>query len=227
MLRLLDDPDSWWVRRAEAVLDLVDIIRLDHFRGFAGYWAVPYGETTAINGRWETGPGKILFDSIRKKLGSLPIIAEDLGLITPDVHTLRNDLGFPGMKVLQFAFDSDTGNDYLPHRYDKNCVVYTGTHDNDTTAGWFEKLDDKRRDFVKSYAPSGDKTASSDLLRLAWSSTAKIAVAPLQDILGLGSSARMNTPGTASGNWQWRFERKMLTDKASERLRSITELYQR
>ncbi|MCP4400897.1 MAG: 4-alpha-glucanotransferase [bacterium] len=218
---------TWWIERFKKSFELVDIVRVDHFRGFAKYWRVPAGETTAINGSWEPGPGEDLFRTIEDALGKLPIIAEDLGVITPDVVELRDAFDFPGMKILQFAFDSGEDNDYLPHSYDKNCVVYTGTHDNDTTKGWFEKAGEDDKHAVRSYLQSDGDDICWDFIQAAWSSVADIAMVPLQDLLGLGSEARMNTPSTLGNNWAWRFSRDMIPQEALERLKLFTKIYGR
>ena len=198
---------SWWLDRLAADFARYDFLRLDHFRGFEAYWEVPATEQTAINGRWVPGPGAALFEAAARRFGSLPIIAEDLGLITPAVKRLRRSLGFPGMRVLQFAFDSDALNDHLPHNYERECVVYTGTHDNDTTRSWFSSAPAKSRAYLQRYfgrkvTPS---TVARDLTALAYSSVAVWAIVPLQDVLGLGASGRMNLPGRLGGNWGWRF----------------------
>ncbi len=218
---------QWWIDRVKANLVVSDIIRIDHFRGFAAYWAVPFGETTAINGEWVAAPGKELFRAIEKALGTLPIIAEDLGLITPDVIDLRDTFNFPGMKILQFAFDSGEENDYLPHTYDKNCVVYTGTHDNDTVLGWYQKAKAEDKKFVQDYlnVTCDDKNVANEFIRAAWASTAVIALAPLQDVLGLGSETRINTPGVAAVNWMWRYKSTQLTSDVAANLRKITKTY--
>lgn len=218
----------WWVERVKGNLDLYDLIRIDHFRGFAAYWAVPFGESTAVNGQWRPAPGHELFDTIRKELGNLPIIAEDLGVITPDVEELRDHFGFPGMKVLQFAFNPMKGNEYLPHNYPHaNCICYTGTHDNNTTLGWFNDLDEETRSNVIRYLPGGGENTVWKFIRLAWSSVASVAIVPMQDVLELGSKARMNTPGKPSGNWQWRFQAAEYDPEITRKLRCITELYDR
>lgn len=219
---------KWWVDRVRANLSTCDIIRIDHFRGFEAYWAVPYGDDTAINGQWVKGPGIDLFDKIKEELGELPIIAEDLGLMTQGVIDLRDATGFPGMKILGFAFDSEEENDYLPHTYTKNCVVYTGTHDNDTLIGWFTKAKEKDKQFARDYLNSQtDDNIHWDAIRGAWSSVANMAIAPIQDFLGLGSEARINTPGVASGNWQWRLKDGVLTDELAERIAKLTKIYSR
>ena len=219
---------SWWVERVRANLSTCDIIRIDHFRGFEAYWAVPYGDDTAINGQWEPGPGIDLFNAIKSQLGELPIIAEDLGLMTQGVIDLREATGFPGMKILGFAFDSGEENDYLPHTYTKNCVVYTGTHDNDTLIGWFQKAKEEDRQFARDYLNSrSDDEIHWDAIRGAWSSVACMAISPVQDFLGLGSEARINTPGVAAGNWQWRLRHGVLTDELAERIAKLTRVYSR
>ena len=219
---------SWWVERVRANLSTCDIIRIDHFRGFEAYWAVPYGDDTAINGQWEPGPGIDLFNAIKSQLGELPIIAEDLGLMTQGVIDLREVTGFPGMKILGFAFDSGEENDYLPHTYTKNCVVYTGTHDNDTLIGWFQKAKEEDRQFARDYLNSrSDDEIHWDAIRGAWSSVANMAISPVQDFLGLGSEARINTPGVAAGNWQWRLRHEVLTDELAERIAKLTRVYSR
>ena len=219
---------SWWVERVRANLSTCDIIRIDHFRGFEAYWAVPYGDDTAINGQWEPGPGIDLFNAIKSQLGELPIIAEDLGLMTQGVIDLREATGFPGMKILGFAFDSGEENDYLPHTYTKNCVVYTGTHDNDTLVGWFQKAKEEDREFARNYLNSrADEEIHWDAIRGAWSSVACMAISPVQDFLGLGSEARINTPGVAAGNWQWRLKHGVLTDELAERIAKLTRVYSR
>ena len=219
---------SWWVERVRANLSTCDIIRIDHFRGFEAYWAVPYGDETAVNGQWEPGPGIDLFNAIKSQLGELPIIAEDLGLMTQGVIDLREATGFPGMKILGFAFDSGEENDYLPHTYTKNCVVYTGTHDNDTLVGWFQKAKEEDREFARNYLNSrADEEIHWDAIRGAWSSVACMAISPVQDFLGLGSEARINTPGVASGNWQWRLKQGVLTNELAERIAKLTKIYSR
>ncbi|MFM2061059.1 MAG: hypothetical protein RLZZ507_729 [Cyanobacteriota bacterium] len=219
---------KWWVQRFEAMLDYVDIIRIDHFRGFEAYWAVPQGEETAINGEWVEAPGVAFFEVIKQKLGKLPILAEDLGIITPEVEALRDQFEFPGMKVLHFAFGSDPGNPFLPFNYPRNAVVYTGTHDNDTTLGWFNTANDYEKQnlllYLGSISPDG---INWDFIRLALSSIANQAIIPLQDVLGLGTEARMNYPSTAEGNWEWRYQREVLTKELSDRLKILTKLYGR
>ena len=219
---------KWWVDRVKANLSTCDIIRIDHFRGFDEYWAVPYGDKTAENGTWCPGPRTDLFNAIKNELGELPIIAEDLGTMTQGVIDLREATGFPGMKILGFAFDSKEENDYLPHTYTKNCVVYTGTHDNDTLIGWFTKANEDDKQFARNYLNSrSDTEIHWDAIRGAWSSVASMAIAPIQDFLGLGSEARINTPGVAAGNWQWRLRDGVLTDELAERIAKLTKVYSR
>ncbi len=225
--RMEDDGFKWWIRRVEANLEMVDIIRIDHFRGLAAYWAVPSGEETAINGEWIPAPGKKMFQAILKKLGDLPIMAEDLGVITPDVEELRDHFGFPGMKILQFAFDSGEENDYLPHTYNKNCIVYTGTHDNDTIVGWYNAAQPKDKEWAMDYINGNKKEVAWSFLRAAWASTALIAIAPLQDFMGLGTEHRMNIPGTPLENWTWRFTEKQLDSEIKNKLKHLNSLYNR
>jgi 4-alpha-glucanotransferase len=220
----------WWVDRLRALLAHVDVVRLDHFRGFGAAWHVPAGAPTARSGRWVPGPGGEFFDAVRKELGALPFIAEDLGLITPDVHALRDRFRVPGTRVLQFAFDGHADNPYLPRNYVANTVVYTGTHDNPTTREWYEALpDDQRRNFWSLLKCSGgdSREAVLALMGLAWSSIAALAIAPLQDVLDLGPEARMNVPGRAEGNWRWRCTEQMLTGPAFEWLRELTTISSR
>lgn len=225
--RLKERNFDWWVERVKASNDIYDIIRIDHFRGFEAYWSVPFEDETAMNGEWVKGPGNELFDVLKRELGNLPIIAEDLGVITEPVEKLRDDFDFPGMKILQFAFHSKDGNTYLPHNYQRNAIVYTGTHDNDTICGWYNTLEDFARDNVHTYLASDGDDIHWKMIRLAWASTAKIAIAPLQDFLGLGSKGRMNTPGIADGNWQWRFHEKDLTEDMSRVILFFTKLFDR
>ena len=221
------DGYAWWVARFRQTFKTVDIARLDHFRGFAAYWEVPAGETTAINGQWVDGPGADLFDAVRSALGTLPIIAEDLGLITPDVHALREQFQLPGMKVLQFAFPTDAEHPYLPHNYEPNCVVYTGTHDNDTTLGWYHSIDAEEKRNLHRYLGPTPEPMPWALIRLAYASVADVAVIPLQDILGLGTEARMNTPGKGCGNWSWRYRAHDLHTELHDRLLDLALTYGR
>jgi len=217
----------WWTNRIKASFEMYDFVRIDHFRGFEAYWSVPFGDKTAQHGKWVDAPGTELFKTIKERLGELPVIAEDLGIITPEVENLRDNFGLPGMKILQFAFHSDEADGYLPHNYTPNFIVYTGTHDNDTLAGWYKHLDHHIRKKLLEYLDADDKTVIRKMIRLAWSSVAEIAVIPLQDLLELGSESRMNTPGTPSGNWQWRFTRDQLTDEKAGWLAYITKMYNR
>jgi len=228
----------WWIDRLRATLQTVDILRIDHFRGFAACWEVPGGDKTAERGSWVNVPGRELFTTLRSAFGELPIIAEDLGVITPDVEALRDDFGFPGMRVLQFAFSGDSKTIDLPHNYIRNCVVYTGTHDNDTTVGWFrseagkgstrnaEEIE-RERAYCLRYLKTDGRKIHWDMIRAAWASVANTAVTPLQDLLGLDSRARMNLPASEQGNWQWRYRGGSLTRKLSERLAEMTTLYGR
>ncbi|HYX27704.1 MAG TPA: 4-alpha-glucanotransferase [Pyrinomonadaceae bacterium] len=236
--RMLADGFKWWIERVRATLQMVDIARIDHFRGFAACWEIPGGDKTAECGRWVEAPGRELFTAIRNALGELPIIAEDLGVITPDVEKLRDDFGFPGMRILQFAFSSDTRNIDLPHNYTQNVVVYTGTHDNDTTFGWFNSVAGEgstrtaaqiecERNFCLKYLQTEGREIHWDFMRAVLASVANTAIVPMQDVLGLGTEARMNLPNSTSGNWVWRFEGNSLTDEVAERLRGLTELYGR
>jgi 4-alpha-glucanotransferase len=217
---------SWCMDRLRSLLCHVDAIRLDHFRGFAAAWHVPAGSPTARSGRWVSGPGADFFSTAQRELGALPFIAEDLGLITADVHALRDQFHLAGTRVLQFAFDGDTANPHLPHNYSTNTVVYTGTHDNPPTRVWFEELPgEQRRNFRTYCKKSGSQAvdAALELLALAWSSPAELAIAPLQDLLNLGAEARMNVPGRADGNWRWRATKDMLSNPAFEWLRELTK----
>jgi 4-alpha-glucanotransferase len=216
----------WCVDRLRALLTRVDVIRLDHFRAFAAAWHVPAEAPTAQTGQWVAGPGAEFFRAVEKDLGTLPFIAEDLGLITPDVTALREEFRLPGMRVLQFAFDGKTDNPYLPDNYVPNTVAYTGTHDNPTTRGWYEALSDTEQLTVWRYLGRGGGAASEvapALMRVAWESVAALAIAPIQDLLDLGNEARMNVPGRAEGNWRWRCTEEMLSTRAFEWLRDLTE----
>lgn len=215
----------WWIDRVRALLAHVDVIRLDHFRAFAAAWHIPAGAPTAQSGRWVPGPGAELFSAVQRELGALPFFAEDLGLITPDVYALRDQFHLPGTRVLQFAFDGSPDNPYLPHNYVPNTVVCTGTHDNPTTRDWFEELPDDQRQNVWNYLklPGGESNEVAwELIRLAWSSVAALAITPLQDVLNLGREARMNVPGITEDNWRWRCTDEMLATPAFQRLRDLT-----
>ncbi len=216
-----------WISRLRSALELVDLIRLDHFRGFEAYWAVPASSATAESGQWIKGPGEDFFLALQKGLGRLPLIAEDLGVITPEVEAIRTHFGLPGMRILQFAFGGAQEDRFLPHHYDRNTVVYTGTHDNDTTHGWFGSLTETEQRFLRRYAPSTDGDIAWDLIRLAWASVADLAVVPLQDVLCLGRQARMNRPGTSTGNWRWRATAEQVSADRLVKLAELTEVYQR
>jgi 4-alpha-glucanotransferase len=230
---------EWWVKRFRHAFSMFDMVRLDHFRGFEAYWEVPGDATTASSGRWMPGPGIDFFRAVKTKLGELPLIAEDLGVITPAVEALRDELGAPGMRVLQFAFGNDAkAADYRPHNYPRHCVVYTGTHDNDTAVGWFESKAgegttrtaeeiSRERAAALAYLGSNGDDIAWDMIRLAWSSVAEFAIAPLQDVVKMGSEARMNLPGTTGGNWRWRVDPAQLTPQVARRLRELTEIYER
>jgi 4-alpha-glucanotransferase len=224
---------QWWINRIQATLRQVDIIRIDHFRGFEAYWEVPAGEETAIKGQWVKAPGKELFETVKEALGELPILAEDLGVITPEVEALRDRFGFPGMKVLQFAFDAKEAgnlnptNDFLPHNHSFRSVVYTGTHDNDTTQGWYSERSAEERDLIRRYLSRDDHDVVWDFIRLAMASVACYAVIPLQDVFNLGSDARMNRPAILGGNWTWRYRPQALNAWSSSRLREMVNLYGR
>ena len=213
--------------RVRTTLAQVDLIRIDHFVGFDRAWHIPHGSKTAEEGEFVPGPGADFFSSVRRQLGGLPFIAEDLGLVTPEVEQLRDDFEMPGMLILQFAFGGATENRFLPHNYVHNAVVYTGTHDNDTTRGWFESITDREREHLHRYTGRDGSDVVWDLIRLAWASVANYAVAPLQDVLDLGPEARMNLPGQAGGNWSGRFRWDQLTDEVIGRLREETVLFGR
>ncbi|MEG4321881.1 MULTISPECIES: 4-alpha-glucanotransferase [unclassified Microcoleus] len=214
---------QWWVQRFEAIFAYVDVTRIDHFRGFDAYWAVKRGQETAMEGEWINAPGTALFEVINEKFGNLPIIAEDLGVITPEVEALRDRFEFPGMKILQFAFGAGPGDPFLPFNYDRNCVVYTGTHDNDTTVGWFNQLQNYERDEVLRYLGCIDPQGIHwSLIRMGWFSIANLAIVPFQDLLGLDTDARMNFPGKAEGNWGWRYRGEALNWEVRDRLKTMT-----
>jgi len=208
-------------------LVLFDVIRVDHFRGFAGYWEVKFGQPTAEIGRWVKGPGASFFASIEKAFPELPIIAEDLGEITPDVIELREKFHLPGMKILQFAFGSTSSDPFLPHNYIQNCVAYTGTHDNDTSQGWYKAASEKEKDYARRYLARSGAEIAWDMIRSVWSSVAMIAIAPMQDFLNLGTESRMNYPGRAGGNWCWRMPSGSLEVSLMRRIRETNSLYGR
>ena len=218
---------AWWIARIRVLLESVDWIRLDHFRGFESYWAVPAGEKTAERGRWCPGPGRALFEALNQALGRLPFLAEDLGIITPEVEALRDSLDLPGMKILQFAFGGDASNTHLPHHHSIKSVVYTGTHDNDTTGGWLKSVDKSTRQHIREYLNLSRNPRIFDLIQAAYASVAALAVIPLQDALELGTSARMNTPSKTDGNWAWRARPGECSSARAERLRARAELYGR
>jgi 4-alpha-glucanotransferase len=218
------DGYRWWVERLRATLERVDLVRLDHFRGFGGYWEVPAGEPTAINGRWVRGPGHELFDALRNALGALPLVAEDLGLISQDVIDLRKELGLPGMRVLQFGFGGDASNPHLPHNHEADLVVYTATHDNDTSLGWYTGESPEIQHKVRTYTGSDGEGMHWALIRETVKSVAETAIFPLQDVLGLGSEARLNFPGVPSGNWSWRYRAEQLDGTLADALRELTVL---
>lgn len=218
---------SWWIDRFKVMLELFDIIRVDHFRGFEASWQVEAGEKTAVNGRWVKAPGGLLFDTLFSTFGKLPIIAEDLGVITSEVTALRDLYGFPGMKIEQFAFDSDSLNPYLPHNHEKNCVVYSGTHDNDTTVGWYKSLTENQLKRVSDYVGTPQNEGSEGVMRTVYMSVANTAIIPFQDLLHLGSEARMNIPGTASDNWKWRFSWNMVSSNLASDIHNLLDCYGR
>ncbi len=215
----------WWTERFRRAFELVDVTRVDHFRGFVAAWAVPGGAETAVEGHWRRGPGSALFRAVERELGTLPIVVEDLGVITPPVHRLRDELGYPGMRVLQFGFTGRASNHNAPANYPERCVLYTGTHDHDPLAGWWEHVPDAvRRRAAAAWREAGidEPEPAWSLLRLAYSTGAALAIVQMQDVLDLGREARFNTPGTVEGNWRWHLEPGHLTDALAERLREAT-----
>jgi 4-alpha-glucanotransferase len=223
---------AWWIDRFKATLQYVDIVRIDHFRGFEAYWQVPAGETTAMNGEWIKGPDAKFFEVLKSAIGSLPVMAEDLGIITPEVETLRDRFEFPGMRILQFAFGGDPANPYLPHHYVHNAVVYPGTHDNDTAIGWWSKASDAEKQHVAKYlgyaSPDEIQEINWEFIHLALASVADLAILPLQDVLGLDGRARMNDPSVNEGQWRWRYSNSdLLTPEVRNRLLERTQLYSR
>ena len=224
------DGYQWWIRRIQYLCQVYDVLRIDHFRAFAGYYAIPYGDTTAKNGRWKQGPGMKLFDAVEKAIGKQRIIAEDLGHVTDDVRKLLKDSGFPGMKVLQFAFDrrDDNGKEYLLHNFIEHCVAYTGTHDNDTILGWFEDAAKEDTSYAREYLKiENDDALNWDMMDALWGSKAELAIVTAQDILGLGSEARMNEPSTVGKNWQWRALPGVFTEELAEKIYQRMEKYER
>ncbi len=225
--RIAADDFHWWLERFRSQLELFDIIRLDHFRGFEKYWEIPARAKTAIKGRWVEGPGAALFERLAEEFGDLPLVAENLGLITPEVEALRRKLALPGMEILQFAFDSGPDNPYLPHNHEQQAVVYTGTHDNDTSLGWYKGLDEADRQVVDEYLGLPSEPMPWPLIRAALASVAELAILPMQDILALGSEHRMNIPGTAADNWKWRFDWAQAEPDLADRMRHLVQLYGR
>jgi 4-alpha-glucanotransferase len=237
--RMAAEGYSWWIERFQSAFRIFDMLRVDHFRGFEAYWEVPGGEKTAQNGRWIKGPGAKLFSAVEAKLGPLPILAENLGVITPEVEAIRNRFGFPGMAILQFAFGNDPqGPSFRPHNYPRNVVAYTGTHDNDTIAGWWsskpgegsirtEQDIRKEREFTRAYLHLNDEEINWAFIRTLMASVADTVIFPLQDVIGAGAEARMNIPGTATGNWRWRMRREALDQSIASRLRQFVEVYDR
>lgn len=222
------DDYAWWTKRIDAMAKLYDIVRIDHFRGFDSYYAIPAGDDTAKNGKWKKGPGMDLFTTLEQKLGKLPIIVEDLGFLTPSVHKLLKDSGFPGMKVIQFAFDSREDSDYLPHNYPKHCVVYTGTHDNDTVMGWIKTAPKASVKYAKEYLNlTKEEGYNWGMMRGAWASVADMAIVPMQDLIGLGTEARINVPSTLGDNWKWRATEDQITNQLAKKLYKYTAMYAR
>ena len=224
---LREEEYRWWIERFKATLEMVDIVRLDHFRGFEACWEIPGDVPTAEIGRWVPGPGTAFLQELQTTLGELPIIAEDLGIITPEVTALRDEFNLPGMKILQFGFEGDPQHEFLPHNYPRRCVAYTGTHDNDTSKGWYESAPEGARAFCRRYLGSDGRNISWDMARALWTSVAEWVVVPLQDVFGMGSEARMNYPGTLEKNWRWRFTEKQLSQELAARLRDLSLLYGR
>ena len=222
-----DQGYAWWIERIRHLFELVDIVRIDHFRGFAAYWEIPADEPTAVHGRWVPGPGEGLFNALAGALGEMPIIAEDLGVITPEVHALRRKFALPGMRILQFAFGDDCANPFLPHNHEADTVVYSGTHDNDTTVGWWASASEKERDHVRRYFGTHGDDIAWTFIRAALASVADTAIVPMQDVLELGSAARMNQPAVADGWWEWRMRWEQVQPWHAERLAELTRLYRR
>lgn len=220
---------KWWVDRIRQSLNLYDVLRIDHFKGFESYWSIPYGDDTAENGEWIKGPGIKVFNAIKDELGDVNIIAEDLGTLTEETIKLRNNTGFPGMKILTFGFDSDSKNPFLPHNYEKNFIVYTGTHDNDTVRGWMETTAPKEqvKNAIEYLGLSKEEGYNWGFIRGAWSSIADIAIAQMQDFLDLGNEARINLPSTLGNNWRWRVKGSLITDDLAEKIKKLTEIYGR
>jgi 4-alpha-glucanotransferase len=225
---MANDGYAWWISRLCHTLEMVDLVRLDHFRGFASYWEVPAGAATAVTGQWRQGPGRRFFDALQSALGELPLVAEDLGEITSDVVELREEIGIPGMAILHFAFSPEPRSTFIPYALQRDHVVYTGTHDNNTTVGWFlEDASEAEKDLVRRYTASSGREIHWDLIRLAMASVADTAIVPHQDLAGLGADCRMNTPAVAEGNWQFRITPRMLSEGIQARLWDMVEAYGR
>ncbi|MGL5346306.1 MAG: 4-alpha-glucanotransferase [Peptostreptococcaceae bacterium] len=223
-----DSDYEWWIKRIEHAFTLYDVVRIDHFRGFDEYYSIPYGDKNAKSGKWEKGPGIKLFNVIKEKMGNVNIIAEDLGILTDSVKQLLKDTNYPGMKIIEFAFDSDETNDYLPHNYDRNCVVYTGTHDNSTICGWYKELNKEAKVMANNYInKSEDSDINWDLICLAMSSIANVCIIPAQDYLGLEDEARLNKPSTLSNNWTWRIKNDSFSKDIIEKMKTLTKIYAR
>lgn len=218
---------SWWAKRLNMCFTQADVVRIDHFRGFQAYWEIPASEPTAMNGRWVLGPSAHFFEAMEAQLGELPLIAEDLGVITPEVEALRDRFDFPGMKILQFAFGGERNSQFLPHNFNKNCVCYTGTHDNETVRGWYENATEDERDHLRRYMGIDGHDIAWDMIRLSLASAANTAVSTMQDLMDLGNEARMNFPGKVGGYWRWRYQPYMLNDSVKHRLLDLTRLYGR
>jgi 4-alpha-glucanotransferase len=226
--RMKEDDYQWWRNRFSQLLKMIDIIRIDHFRGFEATWYIPFGKENAIQGEWVESPGEDFFQTVFKYFGEIPILAENLGVITEEVENLRKKFNMPGMKVLQFAFeDFNPHNGFLPHNYEKNAVAYTGTHDNDTTLGWYNSMSDEVKHYVREYLESSGEQIHWDMIKAIFCSSAHYAIVPLQDFLGLGTEARMNFPSKIGDNWNWRYKREALSDGLKNRLRRLNELYGR
>ncbi|HEY5604770.1 MAG TPA: 4-alpha-glucanotransferase [Gammaproteobacteria bacterium] len=225
--RMAKDHFEWWIERFHVAFTLYDAVRVDHFRGFEAFWEINAREETAMNGRWVKAPGEALFATLRRSIGELPIVVEDLGTITPEVHALREQFGWPGMKILQFAFDGAEDNPYLPHNHIKNCVVYTGTHDNDTTLSWYEDLPAHTQEYIMQYLNHPSEPMPWALVECAFRSVADWAIVPMQDLLSLGKGHRMNTPGVTEGNWRWRFQWDQLPTHLAEKVRGMVVQFER
>jgi len=221
------DGYGWWLERIRSQMEMFDLVRIDHFRGFEAYWEIDASEETAINGRWVSGPGESFFEVLKQVFGDLPLVAEDLGVITSEVTALRKQFDMPGMKILQFAFDGSPDNPYLPHNHEELCVVYTGTHDNNTTLGWYNELSDDQRGLVRHYLGDSQESMPELLVRTALASVARLAVIPLQDVLALDGEHRMNVPGVTEGNWGWRFDWSQVQDTQVQQLSEWIHLYGR